>query len=225
MSVLPPSFQRPFIKMPFLFKQPSVLPCILCASQCLPHDVLHDQIEYPSFYDPLYSPVDHTTLFDSEQSVCQWLQHGLVVHRVECSRCSQTTSFFSEMICRACFSSNFFEIEFLQLHFRVPISYIESSTFSFCGLYRHLLTFTDINHSSLLVHYHPLWLQTMSEEFLTCLSVISLSHLNDAMCLLKRLKTAAMEAIVNDVLQERAQFTSRDMTCSILLPLLCCHAS
>ena len=105
------------------------------------------------------------------------------------------------MICRVCFCSDFFEIEFVQLHFRVPISYIESSTFSFCRLYHHLLTFTDINHSSLLVHHHPLWLQTMSEEFLTRLSVVSLSHLNDAMCLLKRLKTAAMEAIVNDVLQ------------------------
>ena len=141
-------------------------------------------------------------LFDSEQSVCQWLQHGLVIHWVECSRCSQTTSFFSEMICRACFSSNFFEIEFLQLHFHVPISYIESSTFSFCGLYCRLLTFTDINpsHSSILVHHHPLWLQTTSEEFLTRLSVVSLSHLNDAMRPLKLFplhpKTATMEAIV-----------------------------
>ena len=215
--------------MPFLFKQPSVLPHVLSTSQCPPHDVLHDQIEYPLFYDTLYLPADHTTLFDSEQSVCQWPQHGLVIHLVECSQNSQTTSFFSEMICRACFSSNFFEIESLQLHFCVPISYIESSTFSFCGLYCCLLTFTDINHSSLLVHHHPLWLQTMSEEFLTCLSVVSLSHLNDVMCPLKLfplcLKTATMEAIVNNVLQEQAQFTSHDMTCSILLPSLCCHVS
>ena len=114
----------------------------------------------------------------------------------------------SEMICRVCFCSDFFEIEFVQLHFHVPISYIESSTFSFCGLYHCLLTFTDINHSSSLVHHHPLWLQAMPEEFLTHLSVVSLSHLNDAMCPLRlsylHLKSVAMEAIINDVLQERA---------------------
>ena len=132
--------------MPFLFKQPSVLPHVLSTSQCPPHDVLHDQIEYPLFYDTLYSPVDHTTLFDSEQSVCQWLQHGLVIHRVECSQCSQTTSFFSEMICRACFSSNFFEIEFLQLHFHVPISYIKSSTFHFVVYIISLHSQTSIIH-------------------------------------------------------------------------------
>ena len=35
----------------------------------------------------------------------------------------------------------------------------------------------------------------MSEEFLTCLSVVSLSHPNDVMRPLKHLKTAAMEAM------------------------------
>ena len=83
-SVLSLCFQCPFIKMPFLFKQPSVLPHILSTSQCPPH-VLHDVTEYPLYYDPLYSPADHTTLFESEQSVCQWLWHGLVVHQVGCS--------------------------------------------------------------------------------------------------------------------------------------------
>ena len=183
--------------MPFLFKQPSVLLHILSASQCPPHNVLHDQIEYPLSYDPLYSPADHPTLFDSEQLVYQWIQRGLVIHQVECSQCSQTTSFFSEMICRVCFCSDFFEIEFVQLHFCVPISYIESSTFSFCGL----------NHSSSLVHHHPLWLQVTPEEFLTHLSVVfSLSHLNDAMWPLRLFslhpKSTAMEAIIIDVLQE-----------------------
>ena len=36
-------------------------------------------------------------------------------------------------------------------------------------------------------------------------------------------KTAAMQAIVNDVLQERAHFTSCDSTCSMFLPLLISH--
>ena len=116
-SVLPLSFQHPFIKMLFLFKPPSVLPCILSASQCPPHNVLHGVTEYPLYYDPLYSPVDHTMLFESEQSVCQWLWHGLVVHWVGCSRCFQAMSPFNEMICRVFFSSNFFEVEFHHLHY------------------------------------------------------------------------------------------------------------
>ena len=49
-------------------------------------------------------------------------------------------------------------------------------------------------------------MQVTLEEFLTHLSVVSLSHLNDAMWPLRPfplcLKSAAMEAIINDVLQE-----------------------
>ena len=114
------------------------------------------------------------------------------------------------MICRVCFSSNFFEVEFHQLHFHVHLSYVKSSNFSFCGLYCCLITFGDINHSSLLVHHHPLWLHAMSDDFLTCLSVLPLSHLNDVMWPLKLFpfhhKIAALQAIVNDVLQEQAHF-------------------
>jgi hypothetical protein len=38
----------------FLSKQPSVLPRVLCASQCPPHNVLHETYEYPLYYDPFY---------------------------------------------------------------------------------------------------------------------------------------------------------------------------
>ena len=133
--------------MPFLFKQPSVLPHVLSTSQCPPHDVLHDVTEYPLYYDPLNFPADHTMLFESEQSVCQWLWHDLVIHRVGCSQCFQATSPFNEMISRVCFSFNFFEVEFHQLHFRVPLSYIKSSNFSFCGLYSIVVSL----HSEILI--------------------------------------------------------------------------
>ena len=134
---------------------------------------------------------------------------------------------FNEMICRVFFSSNFLEVEFHHLHFCVPLSYVESSKFSFCGLYCHLVTFSGINHSSLLVHHHPLWLHAMSNDFLTHLSVLPLSHLNDVMQPLKLFplcpKTTAMQVIVNNVLQEQAHFTSCDSSCSMFLPLLISH--
>ena len=77
------------------------------------------------------------------------------------------------------------------------------------------------------VHHHPLWLQATSEDFLTCLSVHSLSHLNNAMQPLKlfplHLKATAMQAIVKDLLQEQVQFSSCDSTCSMFLQLIISH--
>ena len=64
----------------FLFKQPSVLARALCASICPPHDVQHDCTHYPLFYDPLYFPQYNCAVFESEQSVCQWLSTGLDTH-------------------------------------------------------------------------------------------------------------------------------------------------
>ena len=71
----------------------------------------------------------------------------------------------------------------------------------------------------ILVHHHPLWLHAMSDDFLTCLSVLPLSHLNDVMWPLKLFpfhpKTAALQAIVNDVLQEQAHFNYRQSLFSL----------
>ena len=71
----------------FLFKQPSVLARALCASDCPPHDVEHDSTHYPLFYDPLYFPQYNCAVFESEQSVCQWLWTGLDTHFSECRSC------------------------------------------------------------------------------------------------------------------------------------------
>ena len=64
--------------MPFLCKQPSRLPHVLCASQCPPDNVYHDIFEYPVYYDALYSPADHVSLFENEESVCNWLLDWLL---------------------------------------------------------------------------------------------------------------------------------------------------
>ena len=50
-----------------------MVPRVLNASKCPPHNVVHDLCQYGEYYDPLYSPADHSSLFDSESSVCAWV--------------------------------------------------------------------------------------------------------------------------------------------------------
>ena len=48
------------LNMPFLCKRPSVVPRVLIASKCPPHNVVHDSSQYDNYYDPLYSPALQT---------------------------------------------------------------------------------------------------------------------------------------------------------------------
>ena len=74
--------------MPFHCKQSSMLSCVLCTSQCPPNNVFHEICEYPVYYDALYSPADHVSLFEKKELVCHWLLDGLLDHFSACSSCS-----------------------------------------------------------------------------------------------------------------------------------------
>jgi len=130
----------PLSSMSFLSKQPSVLPRVLCASDCPPHDVLHECSEYPLYYDALYFPEYHSSLFRTEKKVCQWLLNGLLQHFVDCPFSPSNLPNNSHLSMNKIIyhAPNFF----LQL-FGVEIVFskfdVESSSFNFCTLHRQLL--------------------------------------------------------------------------------------
>ena len=125
--------------MCFLFnKQPSELSRALCTSECPPHNVLHDMNDYPSYYDPVYFPTNYPSIFDSEDSVCEWLLMGLKKHSFVCCSCVFLQNGFEQCEDSVRYNASMFEIKFHCVQIQVSILYIESSMFSFCRLH-HLL--------------------------------------------------------------------------------------
>ena len=74
-------------QMLFVLKHPSVVPHALCASKCPTHNVFHSATEYPQYYDPLYFPKCHVSLFESEVAICVWLLNNLQIYSIVCSSC------------------------------------------------------------------------------------------------------------------------------------------
>ena len=131
MSYVPLSPSSLFFNMPFLCKQPSVVPRVLSTSKCPPHNVVHDLCQYDNYYDPLYSPADHSSLFDSESSVCAWVLDGLQNHRVACGSCSLSTPRISTVKWQVSVSFEEFRVEISSCFIHVPFSYVESPYFLF----------------------------------------------------------------------------------------------
>ena len=165
------------LNMPFLCKQPSVVPHILSASKCPPYNVMHDSSQYDNYYDPLYSPADHPLLFDSELSVCVWLLDGLRNHCVPCPSCSSSTPRLSTVKWQVSFSLEEFWIKISSCFIHVPLSYVESPYFSFCHLYCRLLELVDnavnVFNPSSIASGLPLWLQREPDSALRFLSGLS----------------------------------------------------
>lgn len=189
--------------MPFLVKQPSVLSRVLCESQCPPHNVIHDISQYDIFYDPLYSP----TLFHSEQSVCDWLLHDVGNHSL--SSCSTCSSSF-DVVINVTYSFAFFQIDFENHQFSIPVSYVESSLFSFCRLHKRLLKLVDGDNENVdapfILQQLPVWLMRESSSFYLCLSSLSLPLLQDVIrllgcrCSYLCQKVPVMEVILKDLM-------------------------
>jgi len=120
--------------MPFICKKPCVVPRVLCASQCPPHNILHDILDYPFYYEPIYFPEYYASLFATKQSCCVWLLNGLKHHSLNCCAHSQSISHIvvtsdDSDSCRSA-TSSFFHFFIDGVHFSVPFFYIESPLFS-----------------------------------------------------------------------------------------------
>ena len=201
--------------MPFLHKQPSVQPHILCASQCPPHDIYHDISDFSAYYNDLHFPHDHLSLFDSEEAVCAWMLDSLRRHSFLCSSCSSLKVVSFDVLRMVSYESGNFHIIYNDRRLHVPLSYVESSSFSFCRLYHVLCDFVYDDNDIAANAQHifrktPLWLTTPSSLVLTCLSVLSSSDLEavtQRLCLHhSRGKPVIMGALLADFLHEHGQF-------------------
>ena len=126
--------------VPFMVKQPSVLPRILCASHCPPHNVEHEIEQYLLYYDPLYFPNDYQSVFSVEQSVCDWLLKSLHTHALSCQTCPKASLVFNEKTF-ICSRVSFFDCTLYGVHLHFSLAFVESPVFSFCRLQHqfHLL--------------------------------------------------------------------------------------
>ena len=121
--------------MPFLCKQPSMLPHVLCASQCPPNNVYHEIRCIMMLFIPL-------------QIMCHWLLDGLLDHFLACSSCSSLDDCVHDSTTwKVSYCSNYFAIDFYSTRLNVLLSYIKSCTFSFCCLHHRLFAFIDLSHT------------------------------------------------------------------------------
>lgn len=73
--------------VPFITKAPCRVARVLEEDMCPPFQTLHVIDDYPYYYDPLYFPELHPTLFDNAQRFCDWLVSALNNHHLLCHRC------------------------------------------------------------------------------------------------------------------------------------------
>ena len=136
--------------MPFIIKQSCTAACVLPLKFCPPHNMLHDIDHYPCYYDPLYFPKLHFSVFESAESVKVWLLVGIDDHKNHCQCCHYD-------YCEVCvdIGNEFIQITIGSRSVLVSHDYIESVSFTFCCLVR-LCVLEGSEHSPL--DNNPAWL-------------------------------------------------------------------
>lgn len=71
----------------FMTKKLCVVTHVLDIRDCPPHDVVHLVETYPLYYDALYFPELHLTIYASSHGFCSWLHSALSSHLRHCQTC------------------------------------------------------------------------------------------------------------------------------------------
>jgi len=184
---------------------------------------IHDVDQYPHYYDsdPVYFPSYYPSLFDTEESVCEWLWKNLRHHFLNCTSCDIRPHFLEMFDDSVHYRSFRFEVSFGGVFLQVPISYIECQSFSFCNLHRRLLLLKRKLHLASLnteesskdlvyvLSQLPVWLLRDLESCSLSLSALSVTELRSR-CSLNtfpfRRKAELIEGILEDFNCERVQF-------------------
>ena len=66
----------------------SMVGFFLSLADCPPHNIVHDIMHCPNYYDPLYYPKYYPELFATPSSVKLWLETSLCSHISLCCPCS-----------------------------------------------------------------------------------------------------------------------------------------
>ena len=204
----------------------------MCASHCPPNNVLHDISEFPLYYDPLYYPTCFLSIFSNPIKVCEWLLTGLQAHFDYCRCRTVLQAGLEPFVDNARYCASIFEIRFCCLRIHIPISYIESASFSFCCLHKIFLerskkmcsTFCgidDVNYYEpfidTVVANVPSWIFQECQDCSDCLMLLSMTQLQPVLQLLQisncRRKCDVVGVIVDDFLGKQLEFCNSLTQC------------
>ncbi|KAG2137734.1 hypothetical protein BD769DRAFT_1435872, partial [Suillus cothurnatus] len=136
---------------PFLTKYPSHVPRVLDAVACPPHNLCHLIESYPLYYDPVYYPQFHTSVFATSENFCLWLRVSLSTH---CNAC---------LTCRSKFPSDVSSLLSVSV---LSDAWFESPGYSHCKLLR-----LSASHPVYMTTLHGfiMWMNAMKSTSMGCL--------------------------------------------------------
>jgi hypothetical protein len=225
--------------MSFIIKQPSLLSRVSNASDCPPDNVEHIASDYPAFYDALYFPEDHFSIFETESFFCEWLLERVSHHSCTCHSCPQVPPCLRKVDWnnQVFYENGCFTINFYGICTTISINDVQSSFFSFCRLHRRFFPVSCegrpvcgnvgqcqwVSDAECVRNDVPYWMMRNETDYLDCLSRLSIADLKDgsrSLCRFNpRTKFDFIQILVQDFLEERRRF----QVPSISFPTVLCR--
>jgi len=162
---------------PFLTKYPSHVPRVLDAVACPPHNLCHLIESYPLYYDPVYYPQFHTSVFATSENFCLWLRVSLSTHCNACLTCrSKFPSDVSSLLSVSVLSDG---VSLCVCIDNVPMTFdrawFESPGYSHCKVFSRFLLLmrnssaTTAQCLTSCVHGFIMWMNAMKSTSMGCL--------------------------------------------------------
>jgi hypothetical protein len=165
--------------MSFFNKRACTVPRVLSLEKCPPDEVPHMPSEYPLYYDALYFPEFHPSVFETPDSFCRWLTEAVSDHLNGFRACSCTSFIFPFAIDyrQGCFNVTFGPHSML-----LSTADVESSSFTVCRTLRRLVTFKEPFDTAraVLLNGDPTWCYRPDHEISRALMDLSAPALFDA---------------------------------------------
>jgi len=154
-----------------------------------PHDVLHSPCEYAYYYDALYFPQFHASIFDDENNVCSWLQLGFEKHARDCSSCD-VPRVPANGVLVVQYMQGSFVLSSAGQDLYLSVEAIESPSFTFCRSSRVLLIRAlpaAMWNQTLqnVLSEHPPWFFCSEDHYAILLDSVSRRDLCQAACFVR----------------------------------------
>jgi hypothetical protein len=200
---------------PFLVKMPSIVARVLDDDLCPPHNIVHDIGPYPAYYDPLYFPHLHASIYATAYSFCRWLHNSLRMHCAACLRCVSIDAAVTNVL----FDGVFLCVVVDGVHKMFERAHFESQFYIPCSVFRQF----NPNHGDvvptagslahLTQHKDPFWfhyaescyvenLQCLPSSVLTSSAQLFVRRRDDA-----RTKNNAISIILAHFFNQRMEFS------------------
>jgi Helitron helicase-like domain at N-terminus len=196
-------------------KQPCTVTRVLELAECPPDEIPHDPCDYPHYYDPIYFPSIHETVFQNPKTICSWLSRSMKEHWMRCNSCDKpgVTS------CSVSFNADHFTLTCGQKSVSLLVSDIESEGFSYCRVSRKLYSEqapggTEQYDFNLTLSNNPCWFYFEDMQYETSLNQLSVPVLSrsvgsicDRSLRLAR-KSHLVRSLLDDFLRRRTELIS-----------------